>query len=66
MQFNPIFNSKLVKSDRICDNHYDCQGHEDEGDMTACLPFGDNTANGCCNTYVHDLIEYVHQGRVKR
>ena len=50
----------------MCDNHYDCPGHEDEGDLVQCLPSGVNTVNGCCNSYFYNLIEYVHQGRVNR
>ena len=66
MTFDLIFNFKILKSDKMCDNHYDCPGHEDEGDLVQCLPSGVNTVNGCCNSYFYNLIEYVHQGRVNR
>jgi len=56
-------NSLTVLSDKLCDNNFDCPGQEDEGELVACIPFGQNTANGCCSSYFYRGTEYALAGQ---
>ena len=47
----------------MCDNNFDCPGQEDEGELVACIPFGQNTANGCCASYFYGGNEYTLVGQ---
>ena len=54
---------KISKSDKLCDNFYDCPGQEDEGELVECIPFGTNTVNGCCQSYFYRGEEFVLEGQ---
>ena len=54
---------KTFISDKLCDNNYDCPGQEDEGELVACIPYGTNTANGCCESYFYRGNEYALVGQ---
>ena len=54
---------KIVLSDKLCDNNYDCPGGEDEGELHACIAFGTNTANGCCQSYFYRGEEFALAGQ---
>ena len=54
---------KISKSDKLCDNFYDCPGQEDEGELVECIPFGTNTVNGCCQSYFYRGEEFVFEGQ---
>ena len=54
---------KTFLSDKLCDNFYDCPGQEDEGELIECIPFGTNTANGCCQSYFYRDEEFALEGQ---